>query len=261
LKSSPFHVFQTVVLALFLRELKTRFGENRLGPIWVVGEPLIHIVVMLLIFSVFIGRMMPEIPYSLFLVTGLVPFFLFKNIVTNLMHSIQANKALFSYRPVRPIAVYVARTLLDTIIYSSIFIFIIIALSWFGAVDISIPHPLELLFILAMIILLGLSLGILLSILIHKFPSLKIVVNVFMTLLYFISGVMFPLWVIPSQYLPYLLYNPVLHLIELFRESFFAYYPLTNGISFEIPIFSILIVGYIGLWFYVKREKYLKSST
>lgn len=261
LKSSPFQVFQTVILALFLRELKTRFGESRLGPIWVIMEPLVHIVVMLLIFSVLMGRMMPEIPYSLFLVTGLVPFFLFKNIVTNLMNSIQANKALFSYRPVRPIAVYLARTLLDTIIYTSIFIFIIIILSWFGAVDVSISNPLELLLTLAMIVLFGLSVGILFSIVVHKFPFFKIVINVLMTLLYFISGVMFPLWVIPSQYLPYLLYNPVLHLIELFRESFFSYYPVTNGISIEIPIFSTLVFGYIGLWFYVKREIYLKSST
>ncbi|MFZ3053055.1 MAG: ABC transporter permease [Sulfuricurvum sp.] len=256
-----FKVFRSVVLALFIRELKTRFGESRIGYIWVIVEPLIHILVMLILFSVFMGHAMPEVPFSLFLVTGMVPYFLFKNIVNSVMNSVPANKALFSYRPVRPIAVYVARTLVETMIYVAIFISIIFGMMWFGIEDITIGNPLELLFVLGMLIVLGLTIGIVLSIVTHKFPFLKMLVGVFMTLLYFISGVMFPLWVIPSQYLPYLLCNPVLHLIELFRESFFTYYPLTDGVSIGLPIVSILVFGYIGLWFYEKREIYLKSST
>jgi capsular polysaccharide transport system permease protein len=87
------------------------------------------------------------------------------------------------------------------------------------------------------------------------------IISVIMTLLYFASGIMYPLWIIPSKYLFYLEYNPVLHLVELFRESFFSYYPLVDGISFELPILFILVVAFVGLWFYEKREIYLKSST
>lgn len=261
MKSSPFQVFQTVVSALFLRELKTRFGESRLGYLWIIVEPMIHIVVLLIIFGVFRGRMMPQVPFPLFLVTGLVPYFLFQHIVNALMGSIPANLALFSYKPVRPIAVYVTRTILETLIYGVIFSLILIGFMWFGIASVSIAFPLELIGVTLLIIMFSIAVGIALSLLIHKIPSTKIVVRIGLMLLYFLSGIMYPLWIIPSEYVAYLEYNPVLHLIELFRELFFSYYPHVDGISVALPLWATLCIGCIGLWFYTKRETLLRSST
>lgn len=256
-----FSVFRSVVLALFIRELKTRFGESRLGYAWVILEPMMHIVMLLVIFSVFQDRMMPQVPFSLFLVTGLIPYFLFQHIANALMGSVPANLALFSYKPVRPIAVYATRTMLEVLIYGTIFGIILIGFWWFDLAPIQIGFPLELFGVTALIILFSVVIGIVLSIVIHKFPSLKMAVKIMFTLLYFLSGIMYPLWIIPSQYLVYLQYNPLLHLIELFRESFFSYYPHIEGISYFLPLWTILVVGYIGMWFYVKREPILRSST
>mgnify|MGYP001545718786 FL=1 len=75
-----------VVEALFLRELKTRFGKNRrLGYFWVVGEPMTHILFFLVIFTLIRARTIPQVPIEMFLVTGFVPFFMFRNIVTQIM--------------------------------------------------------------------------------------------------------------------------------------------------------------------------------
>jgi len=259
--SSPFQVFRTVIFALFLRELKTRFGESRLGYFWIIIEPMIHIVMLLVIFSVFRSQMMPQVPFSLFLITGLVPYFLFQHIVNALVGSIPANLALFSYKPVKPFAVYVARTFLEVLIYGTIFTLIILSFEWFNIVPVAIGFPLELLGVTALIIFFSMAIGIALSILTHKFPTLKIVIKIALSLLYFLSGIMYPLWIVPSQYLVYLEYNPLLHLVEMFRESFFSYYPHIEGISLTLPIWVILVVGYVGMWFYTKRESLLRSST
>lgn len=256
-----FLVFRSVVLALFIRELKTRFGESRLGYAWVIIEPMLHIVMLLVIFSVVRDRMMPQVPFSLFLITGLIPYFLFQHIANALMGSIPANLALFSYKPVRPIAVYATRTMLETLIYGTIFGIILLAFWWFDLAPVQIGFPLELFGISGLIILFSVAVGIGLSILIHKFPSLKMAVKIMFMLLYFLSGIMYPLWIIPSEYLVYLQYNPLLHLIELFRESFFSYYPHIEGISCFLPVWSILFIGYIVMWFYTKRETILRSTT
>lgn len=256
-----FKGFRSVVLALFIRELKTRFGESRLGYAWVIIEPMLHIVMLLVIFSVFRNQMMPQVPFSLFLVTGLIPYFLFQHIANALMGSIPANLALFSYKPVRPMAVYVTRTILEVLIYSAIFGIILIGFWWFDIAPVQIGFPLELLGVSALIVLFSITVGIALSVLIHKVPSLKMAVKIMFTLLYFLSGIMYPLWIIPSQYLQYLEYNPMLHLVEMFREAFFIYYPHVEGISYALPVWTILIVGYIGMWFYTKREILLRSST
>lgn len=261
MKISKYQVFRNVVSALFLRELKTRFGESRLGYLWIIIEPLLHIIMLLVIFGIFRDRMMPQVTFPLFLVTGLVPYFLFKHIVNSLMGSIPANSALFSYKPVRPIAVYVTRTMLEILIYSAVFAVIVIGFLWFGIASVNIAFPLELMGIVLLIVLFSITIGIALSLLVHKVPSVKIAVKIIFTLLYFLSGIMYPLWIIPSEYLVYLEYNPVLHLIELFRESFFAYYPHVDGISASLPVWITLSVGFIGLWFYTKRETLLRSTT
>ncbi|MDD2368750.1 MAG: hypothetical protein PHQ90_05555, partial [Sulfuricurvum sp.] len=95
----------------------------------------------------------------------------------------------------------------------------------------------------------------------HKVSSAKIIVKIGLMLLYFLSGIMYPLWIVPTTYVNYLEYNPVLHLIELFRESFFSYYPHIDGISVAFPLWMTLAIGFIGLWFYSKRETLLRSST
>lgn len=256
-----FSVFCSVVFALFLREIKTRFGETKLGYAWVIIEPMLHIVFLILVFSFISDRMMPQVPFVLFMITGLIPFFLFKNIAKALMGSIKANTALFAYRPVRPFAVYVARMLLECVIYGAIFGIILAVIWWFDFVPFSITHPLELMGTTAFIILFALAFGIVLSLINHIFPSIKIIIDVLFSLLYFLSGIMFPLWIIPAEYLRYLEWNPMLHLIEMFRESFFSYYPSVDGITGSYPMWWVLIMGFVGMWFYTKRESELRSST
>jgi len=256
-----FSVFKSTVFALFLREIKTRFGESRLGYVWVILEPLLHIVFLIFIFMFIQDRMMPQVPLLLFMITGLIPFFLFRSIAKSLLGSIKGNLSLFAYKPVRPFAVYLARTILELIIYGSIFGVVLGVIAWFDMVPFHIAHPLELMGITALIVLFAVSFGIIISLADHIFHSLKIILNVLFTLLYLSSGIMFPLWIIPSEYLHYLQYNPMLHLIEIFRESFFSHYPEIQGVSVSYPFWWVLVMGYIGMWFYTKREPALRSST
>lgn len=116
-----------VIHALFFRELKTRFGANRhLGYLWVVGEPMsitLAITVIVTIIREYHHQVMPEgISIFMFLISGIMPYFMFRSIVTQLMNGTQANLALFAYKPVKPIHVFIARTLLEFCIYFVIFI-------------------------------------------------------------------------------------------------------------------------------------------
>lgn len=116
-----------VIHALFFRELKTRFGKNRyLGYIWVVGEPMSVVLLVTIIGTVireYHHQVMPEgISIFMFLISGIMPFFMFRSIVTQLMNGIGANLSLFAYKPVKPIHVFIARTLLEFCIYFVIFI-------------------------------------------------------------------------------------------------------------------------------------------
>ncbi|MDR1284859.1 MAG: ABC transporter permease [Campylobacteraceae bacterium] len=251
---SPFKQFTSVIFALFLRELKTRFGGRRFGVFWTFVEPAVHLVIILLVFSFLRARMMPQVPFELFLLTGIAPFFLFRHIATGLMSSINANKALFAYSPVKPIDAYITRTILETVIYTIIFAVILFVLWFWGGFDVSIANPVGAIALYLLIILMGFSLGIIASIASSIFPSVKIIMNIILLPLYFLSAIMFPLWIVPAQYVQYLKLNPILHLLELFKANFFSYYPLVDGINIFYPICFTLALLFIALMLYrIKR--------
>ncbi len=77
---SGFEVQKVTVEALFLREIRTRFGKFRLGYLWAILEPSAHLLILLGIFGYIMHRTMPDISFPVFLLNGLIPFFIFSSI-------------------------------------------------------------------------------------------------------------------------------------------------------------------------------------
>ncbi|MFW6353880.1 MAG: ABC transporter permease, partial [Verrucomicrobiota bacterium] len=61
-----------VVLSLFIREMKTRFGVWRLGYIWILLEPLGHIGAFLLLFELGGRQPVGGMDFPTFLLVGLL---------------------------------------------------------------------------------------------------------------------------------------------------------------------------------------------
>ncbi len=85
-----------VMCALVFRELKARFGNIRyLGYIWVVGETMSVVLLVTIIGTVireYHHQIMPEgISIFMFLISGIMPFFMFRSIVTQIMNGIGEN--------------------------------------------------------------------------------------------------------------------------------------------------------------------------
>lgn len=250
-----------IINALLLRELKTRFGKNpTLGYIWVIVEPMLHILIMLLVFTLIRNRVLPQLPFSLFLICGMVPFFMFRNIVTNLINGIDANKNLFTYKPVRPFHVFIARTLLEGTIYFIIFIFLMIATGFILGYNI-IPYKItNVLLIFIWLLLFSFSFGVFLSVAFYGNEMIKNLLSYFLMIFYFGSAVMFPLWIVPNNLIDYLAFNPVLHILELLKENYFASYPVVEQINYKYPLICTFVLLFFGLGIYYKDRVKLASS-
>jgi capsular polysaccharide transport system permease protein len=177
------------------------------------------------------------------------------------MSSVNANKALFAYSPVKPIDTYITRTILESVIYTVIFAVILFILWLWGGFDISIANPFGTVALYFLIILFGFSFGIIASVASNTFPSVKIIMNIILLPLYFLSAIMFPLWIVPAPYIEYLKFNPILHLLELFKANFFSYYPLVDGINLTYPLIFELILLFIALALYRVKRLALAAKT
>lgn len=229
-----------------------------MGAFWMIFEPAIHILVMLFIFTVIRARSIQGMDYPLFLLSGLIPFFMMRNIAKNLMNAVDANKALFVYPNIKILDTYISRMLVEIIIYGIIYVIFLFCLGYWFHFDVSIAHPLGFFGALLMGVLFSFGLGILLSILAQAMPSIKSFVGIMFMVFYLISGILFPLWIIPEKYLHWVLWNPYAHIISNIRDSAFLYYPDINGVNSTYPAIATIVILFCAFGLYkVRKERLL----
>lgn len=257
-RRTSIQIMADVLFALLLREFQTRFGSRRMGAFWMIFEPMIHVMVMLFIFSVIRARTVQGMDYPIFLLTGMLPFFMMRNIAKNLMESVNANQALFAYPNIKIFDTYIARTLVEIIIYGTIYLIFLFSLGYWFGFDVSIAHPIGFFSALLTGILFSFGLGVLLSILAQAMPSIKSFVGILFMAFYFISGILFPLWIIPEKYLSLVLLNPYAHIISNLRDSVFSYYPTVQGVNMTYPTIATIAILFCSLGLYqIRKERLL----
>ncbi|WP_444906327.1 ABC transporter permease [Microbulbifer sp. SSSA008] len=226
--------------------MKTRFGKWRLGYAWVLLEPALHIMVLVAIFSLIRDSFYPGIPTPLFMLAGITPFLYFTHCFQKGLAAVESNRGLFNYRQLRPFDAVFTRVLLEFAIYLATLITLIGALAWFGiSTEFNNFLTLVVVNILFFCFCLGLSLA--LCVVGVKFPELAKFSSSLIRPLYFISGIFFSLEQIPREYHVYLVWNPLLHVIELTREGLFANYQgmfgslsYLSGVSITMLCFGLL---------------------
>lgn len=255
---SGLEVQKAAVKALFLREIKTRFGKYRLGYLWAALEPMAHMLILLGIFGYVMHRTMPDISFPVFLINGIIPFFIFSNISKRSIGAIEANQGLFNYRPVRPIDTIISRAILETLIYAVVYVLMMAIVGLMGE-NFKIIDVITLVFSWVLLVIFSSSIGLIFMVIGKSFPETEKFLPILIKPLYFISCIMFPLHNIPKEYWPYLLWNPLVHAVELCRESVFPGY-VSTGVSLNYLAFCSLVTLFIGLALYRLREEAMLTS-
>ncbi len=257
-RRSAWQVQRAVLFALVQREMSARVGGQWVGAIWTLFEPLAHVLMLVTVFGLM--RNLPGIEYPVFLATGLIPFFFFQKLVTRLLDGIDANRGLFAYRQVKPIDALVARAVVDALMNLLVYLVTLLILGWIGY-HVLPGKPLEVMAVTALIALFGLSFGTLTAVLGHDRPRLRSIIRLLFLPLYLASGVMFPVDTLPREYIDILLWNPMLHLVEISRHNFIPAFTPTDGVNVVYPLAWTLVSAALGLSLYRANRLRLLTIT
>lgn len=249
---------QDVLFALYLRELKGRLDGRWGSALWVVGEPLANLAAMLLLYSAMRTHSVGGIDTLLFLVSGQLPYLLFKSLVLRLMDAIDANQGLFAYRQVKPLDAVLARAGVELTLFGSVSALCLAGLVWLGH-DVWPEHPLEMAGTLTLLVLLGIGLGLLCAVATGgALTRTRGFVRMAFFPIYLASGAIFPLSTLPQGLREWLLLNPLAHLLEVIRSSLFGarYHPM-QGVNLDMVVAWILIGTTVALSMYRVRRDHL----
>lgn len=252
-KRSGLLVMGAAFHALLMRELQTRFGSYRLGYLWAPLEITLQMVIMLVVFGAIMKRALPGMDYMLFLVAGFTPFFMMQKIANRSLGAVSANAGLLMYRAVRHIDVIIARSFLELVIYFMTFVILLCGLAFFG-IGFSTEHLDMVLLCWVMMFFFAFGLAMILMIVGHYGGELSKIISIIFTVLYFASGVIYSVHMVPEPYLSYLMYNPFIHNLEMIRHSLSPTYPIYH-VDMWYFVKWTMCVNFLGLLLYKAFER------
>jgi capsular polysaccharide transport system permease protein len=257
-KRTSVEIFSSVILALFLREVQTRFGTKKLGYFWALFDAMFMVLIFAGLKSAISSHSLPGVDFPVFLATSFLAFFLWKSIVTQSMNAFSANKALFAYKQVKPFDTIITRVLLEVLI-SSIATIVFVIIGLYLNLDLSVKDFNMVMFAVAWLCLFGFSIGLMHAVFSHFYEFYAKVAQIIMMPLMFISAIMYTVDSLPPLLREIILYNPLVHFMEMIHGYYFHSLN-TNYVDYQYMLYWTLIPLWIGLFFYKRSEKRILSS-
>jgi capsular polysaccharide transport system permease protein len=241
---SPTEVTLSVWKALFLREAVNRMSKERAAWLWLLAEPVVHIAFVMFLFAAIRMRVVGGIDTAVWIMVGLITFFMFRRPAQQGMIAVGANRALFTYRQVKPVDTVLVRAVVEG------FLMILCAVVVFGGaalygIDVIPADPLAALAVFGGMWLIGMGFALIASVADELVPEIGRFIGMLMHPLYFFSGVIFPIAQLPQPYRDWLMFNPLAHGLEAARLGFAPHYQAVADTS--IPYIYACAVGAIFL--------------
>lgn len=215
-----------VLASLVLRETRATFGTSVFGYLWAVITPTISVGILVFLFST-IGRQPPfGSSLALFFATGTLTLQFFSELSGKLMSVFDANRALLTYPIIKDVDTLLARALLVAATYLLIMAIFYVALIALGLALLP-SRPEHVIFAFLATWLLGLGIGALNAVIASLWETWTQIEKILTRPLFFISGVFYVPSQLPPQAREVLSWNPVLHLVEWFRQGFYPNYNST----------------------------------
>ncbi|MBT1445342.1 ABC transporter permease [Shewanella sp. JM162201] len=257
-RRSHWQIMCDVIFALIIRELKTRFGANRLGYFWALAEPMAQAGILVLMFSLIGRSSLAGVPVAMFMLVAILPFKLFSKILPQLSAAIEANKGLLGYRQVTAADPIISRLIIEVITFFIVYVLLMGIMAWIGF-SVLPDDLLQLLAVSGLTLVMATGMGLMLCAATTWWKDTGKIVSMIMQPMFIVSGIMFSATMIPQQYWFLFVWNPLFHVTELSRDAYFSAYQTPVG-SFE----------YLGLWaiasftlglmaFQVNRQRFITS--
>jgi len=228
------------------------------GLVWIILDPLIIIVFMTLMHTVIRGRSSSSYDIVLFMGSGVIPFFAFRKIVQTSLRVFKQNRSIYHYGQIKPIDAFLANALLESATYLIVAVLLLLGAAVMG-MDVLPKDPLMVIIAVLWMTLFAVAWGLFLGVWSFFYEIVATVFGFLSFPLLILSGVFFPLSILPPQAREWLLYNPLAHFMELIHGSYLQHMD-TRYVDYDFMLIWTVLPLFFGMWLYKKSEwKYIEK--
>lgn len=236
------------------RDIKIKYKQTTLGFLWAILQPLLMMVIFTLFFGKALNIPSQNLPYPIYVFSGLLIWNLFSTGLSSASNSMVNNasiiKKIYFPRliiPVSSILVALFDFLMAFILFIPLLLFYQQSVFWFAI----IIWPMAI--VVSVVATLGL--GAWLAALNVKYRDFRYVIPFLIQVLFFLSPVIYPISLLKYQVLQYILAcSPMLAAVELFRYPLTGVFP--DGYFLGISLLSGVVLLAIGVLYFKRTEDF-----
>ncbi len=241
--------YRELIFNLVVKDLKVRYKTATLGFLWALLNPLLMMMILSIVFSVFIKLQIEK--YPLFLLAALLPWYFLSQSLSCATTSIVDNANLIRKIPfpreIIPLSVIIAQFIFFLLSLMILFIFLVIFKIGFTLLILYLPLVLLVQFVFVS----GISL--ITSALHVRYRDVKYIIEALLLCWFYLTPVFYPLSLVPQQFQRIYMLNPMACIVTIYRDVL-----LYGGISdFYITWYTLsvsLVFLIAGLFIFKKTE-------
>jgi len=229
---------------LVKKETAVRYKRTYLGFLWSLLNPLLTALVLFIAFNVFMRFQIEN--FALFLLAALFPWTWFASSVTISTNALTGNVSLIK-KVIFPKHFLLLATIIAQLVNFVFSLPVLIVLVFFygGVPSLNWLIGIPVLIMVQFVVIYGLALMI--SVANVYFRDLEYIVGVLISLLFWMTPIIYPLEAVPAEARVLLAMNPVTYLMQAWRDLFFSntlnwQYILVSGITAAVVLLAGLLI-------------------
>lgn len=244
-----FQKYRPLLEELVSRDVKIKYRRSVLGVFWTLLNPLLMMIVLSVVFSNLFKFDIENFP--LYLLSGQIIFNFFNDATSNAMSAIIGNAALIKKVYVPKYMFVLSRVISSVInlLASCVALFLVMIATRAEL------HWTMLFAWVPILLLIGMSLGIglFLAAITVKFRDVMHLYSVLMTVLMYLSPVIYPMSILPEWLKDAVMLNPLTNIIVMFRELV-IYDTMLNPEALILAVVQTGLCLAVGIYVFYKKQ-------
>jgi len=249
--------YRDLIMLFVRRDFVSKFKQTILGPLWFLIQPLMTTIMFTIVFSNLAHIPTDGLPPMLFYMAGNVAWIYFSTCLTTTSNTFISNAAIFGKVYFPRLSVPISIVISNLIQFGIQFLLLLAFMLYFylrGAPISPNKYVVLLPLLIALMALMGLGFGIIISSLTTRYRDLANLVTFGVQLWMYFTPVIYPLSQIPEGYRIYIVANPVTPIIETFRYALLGTGTVTAVQLLYSTLFTFVVLV-IGIIMFSRVEK------
>ncbi|MGZ8786293.1 MAG: ABC transporter permease [Acidimicrobiia bacterium] len=246
--------YRGLLKLLVVRDLTVRYKRSALGVWWTLLNPLLTMTILWVVFGQFFRFEIPNTPYTVYLLSGILLITYFSQAVISSGSSIVNSSSVLSkvYVPPEVFAFAAALAAATNFLISLVPLVVIQLVSGVGIPWTVLLIPLPLIAMLALVAGLGLLVA---SAAVYFYDVLDLTAVV-IQLVGYLTPTFYPISIVPERFLPLIYANPLYSFLAVFRGFMYegAFAPWW---TFVVMFGTAILVLVVGVWVFSRSWKNL----